>query len=63
MNKERINIDDDRNIERVKMSGKDTLDGKHIVVGKDRVTGETLYQRKETGNLEYIGRNGNWVEA
>lgn len=60
---ERINIDDHNNIERVKSTGKITTEGDHIVVGKDKTLGTIYYRNRNTGNLEYIGSNGEWVEA
>jgi len=40
-----------------------TRDGKHRIDHKDPVDGTTYYRNLETGELEYIGRNGQWVKA
>jgi len=43
--------------------GKITDDGTHRVHSTDPVDGTVYYRNLETGNLEYIGRDGEWVEA
>lgn len=43
--------------------GKLTEDGNHKVAEKDPIDGTIYYENLETGNLEFIGRNGEWVEA
>jgi len=43
--------------------GKLTTDGNHRVAEKGPVDDTIYYKNLETGNLEFIGRNGEWVEA
>jgi len=43
--------------------GKITDDGTHKVASKDPVDGTVYYRNLETGDLEYIGRDGEWVQA
>jgi hypothetical protein len=40
-----------------------TTDGKHQVDHTDEVTGTVYYRNLETGDLEFIGKNGDWVKA
>lgn len=43
--------------------GRITDDGKHRVETEDPVDGTIYYRNMETGSLEFIARNGEWVEA
>jgi hypothetical protein len=43
--------------------GKITDDGTHRVHSTDPVDGTVYYRNLETGDLEYIGIDGEWVEA
>lgn len=45
------------------MERKRTTDGNHVVDHEDPVDGTIYYENLETGDLEFIGRNGEWVEA
>jgi len=43
--------------------GKLTKDGNHRTHSQDPVDNTIYYKNLETGNLEFIGSNGEWVEA
>jgi len=43
--------------------GKLTTDGNHRTHSKDPVDGTVYYENLETGDLEFIGQDGEWVEA
>lgn len=40
-----------------------TQDGKHRIHRKDPIDNTVYYKNLETGQIEYIGKNGEWVKA
>jgi hypothetical protein len=49
--------------DRTTRQGKITDDATHRVHSTDPVDGTVYYRNLETGDLEYIGKNGEWIEA
>jgi len=52
-----------RDLHPVRNQGRLTDDMNHKVAGKDPVDNTVYYRNLETGNLEFIGSDGEWIEA
>jgi len=52
-----------RDLDPVKNQGRLTDDMNHKVAGKDPADGTVYYRNLETGDLEFISSDGEWIEA
>jgi len=52
-----------RDLDPVKNQGRLTDDMNHKVAGKDPADETVYYRNLETGDLEFIGAEGEWIEA
>jgi len=52
-----------RDLDPVKNQGRLTDDMNHKVAGKDPADETVYYRNLETGDLEFIGSDGEWIEA